>query len=115
VRSLLKMGEDGAGLGVSEVPDDPAAPQFVRYAALNWTGIQMELAPKLLAYYLSKDRVLSLMNPASLPPHVLAALQGDNIPMVSALLSNAMGNYILPAISAGKVKTVGADRNLTHL
>lgn len=66
----------------------------------------MELTPKLLAYYLSKDRVLSLMNPATLPQSVLAALQGESIPMVSALLSNIVGSYILPAIATGEVKTL---------
>mgnify|MGYP001657705109 CR=1 FL=1 len=60
----------------------------------------------LMAFYLSRDRVLGLLNSQCIPPHVMAALQGHDIKMSSAILSNAVGSYILKAIAAGEVKTL---------
>lgn len=61
---------------------------------------------KLVAFYLSRDRALGLLNPQHLPAHVMAALQGHDIQMSTAILSNAVGSYLLKAISAYKVKTL---------
>ncbi len=44
---------------------------------------------QLVSYYLSRDRVLSLVESQKLPAHVLAALQGLGVSMSSAILSNA--------------------------
>jgi hypothetical protein len=46
-------------------------------------------APKLTAFYLSRDRVLSLVDIRSMSQPVIRALQGDDVPMSSAILSNA--------------------------
>ncbi len=42
------------------------------------------------AFYLSRDRVLGLLGTERLPAHVLAALQGQDVVMASAILSNAV-------------------------
>lgn len=71
----------------------------------------------LTAYYLSKDRVLGLFDTERLPAHVLAALQGQDIAMASAILSNAVGSYLLDAIANGSVKTLqhlAFERELRH-
>ena len=61
---------------------------------------------RLTSFYLSRDRVLGLLQVERLPPHVLAVLQGHDVPMASASLSNAVGTYLLQAIAAGAVKTL---------
>ncbi|WP_219851876.1 methyltransferase [Methylibium rhizosphaerae] len=61
---------------------------------------------RLTAFYLSRDRVLGLLNAERLPAHLLAALQGQDVVMSSAILSNAVGAYLLNAIAAGGVKTL---------
>ena len=61
---------------------------------------------RLTAFYLSRDRVLGLLDAERLPAHVLAALQGQNVKMASAMLTNAIGTYLLQAIAAGAVKTL---------
>lgn len=38
--------------------------------------------------------------------HVLAALQGQDVTMSSAILSGAVGTYLLDAIASGGVKTL---------
>ncbi|BDM25281.1 methyltransferase [Pseudomonas sp. LRP2-20] len=63
-------------------------------------------AANLVAFYLSCDRALGLLNPQHLPAHVMAALQGHSIHMSTAILSNAVGTYLLQAIAAGKVRTL---------
>jgi hypothetical protein len=63
-------------------------------------------AAKLMAFYLSRDRVLGLLNLQHLPAQVVAALQGHNIQMSAAILSNAVGSYLLQAIAAGRVTTL---------
>jgi hypothetical protein len=76
------------------------------------TDAAAELAPalstkaRLTAFYLSRDRVLGLLDAERLPPHVLAALQGQDVKMASALLTNSVGTYLLQAIAAGAVKTL---------
>ncbi len=69
-----------------------------------------ELAPatkaRLTAFYLSRDRVLGLLDAERLPTHVLAALRGQDVKMASAILTNAIGTYLLQAIAAGAVKTL---------
>ncbi|MFM0162815.1 methyltransferase [Paraburkholderia sediminicola] len=61
---------------------------------------------RLSAFYLSRDRVLSLLEPQRLPGHVLAALQGRDEAMATAILSNVVGSYLLNAIASGSVKTL---------
>jgi hypothetical protein len=61
---------------------------------------------KLMAFYLSRDRVLSLVNTERLPPQVLHALQGKDVPMASGILSNAVGRYLLDAIASGGIRTL---------
>lgn len=61
---------------------------------------------RLIAFYLSRDRVLTLIDQQRLPGHVLAALQGRDVTMASAILSNAVGSYLLDAISSDSVKTL---------
>lgn len=61
---------------------------------------------RLSAFYLSRDRVLGLLNPQHLPAHVVAALQGHDVQMSSAILSNAVGYYLLQAIAADGVATL---------
>jgi hypothetical protein len=58
-------------------------------------------AATLMAFYLSRDRVLGLLNPQHLPAHVMAALQGQDIQMSAAILSNVVGSYLLQTIAAG--------------
>lgn len=61
---------------------------------------------KLTAFYLSRDRVLGLLDTQRLPGQVVAALQGQSTAMSSAILSNVVGTHLLQAISAGSVKTL---------
>lgn len=61
---------------------------------------------RLTAFYLSRDRVLGLLGTEHLPVHVLAALQGQDVVMASAILSNAVGSYLLEAMASGGVKTL---------
>jgi len=61
---------------------------------------------RLTAFYLSRDRVLGLLGTERLPAHVLAALQGQDVIMASAILSNAVGSYLLEAMASGGVKTL---------
>ena len=67
---------------------------------------QRSLNARLSAFYLSRDRVLGLIGVQNLPAHVLAALQGKDVAMSSAILSNVLGSYVLDAIAAGGVKTL---------
>lgn len=60
----------------------------------------------MIAFYLSRDRVLGLLNTQRLPTHVFAALQGQDVQMSAAILSNAVGSYLLQAIATGGVKTL---------
>ena len=50
---------------------------------------------RLVTYYLSCDRVLGLLQVDHLPAHVLAALQGQDVLMASAILSNAVDQYLV--------------------
>ncbi len=61
---------------------------------------------KLMAFYLSRDRVLSLIDTAKLTPLHLQALQGVDVPMASAVLSNAIGAHLLEAIASGGIRTL---------
>lgn len=47
------------------------------------TSTRASATTKLMAFYLSCDRILSLVNTDGLPPHVLHALQGKDVPMTS--------------------------------
>lgn len=84
-----------------EEPDETAEPDE-EVAAVPAPGTQA----RLTAFYLSRDRVLGLLQVERLPHHVLAALQGQNVPMASAILSNAVGAHLLQVIAAGAVKTL---------
>lgn len=59
-----------------------------------------------MAFYLSRDRILGLLNPQQLPAHLVAALQGHDIQMSAAILSSAVGSYLLQAIAADRVRTL---------
>ena len=61
---------------------------------------------RLSAFYLSRDRVLTLIGAQTFPMHVLAALQGQDVTMSSAILSGAVVSYLLDAIASGGVKTL---------
>ena len=61
---------------------------------------------RLTAYYLSRDRVLGLLDTQRLPAAVLAVLQGRDVRLSTAILSNAVGSYVLQAVATGKVKTL---------
>lgn len=61
---------------------------------------------RLTAFYLSRDRLLGLLNSQRLPAHIVAALQCQDVHMSSAILSNAVGSYLLQAIAGGSVKTL---------
>ncbi|MCO7515012.1 methyltransferase [Pseudomonas guariconensis] len=63
-------------------------------------------AARLVAFYLSRDRTLGLLHPQHLPAHIIAALQGHNVQMSAAILSNVVGSYLLHAIAVGGVKTL---------
>ena len=58
-------------------------------------GRVMTASRRLVTYYLSRDRVLGLVQVDQLPAHVLAALLGQDVLMASAILSNAIGQYLL--------------------
>lgn len=62
--------------------------------------------PHLATYYLSRDRVLGLLQIDQLPAHVLAALKGEDVAMSSAILSNAVSAYLIDAIAGGRIKTL---------
>lgn len=66
----------------------------------------MPASRQLVTYYLSRDRVLGLLQVDRLPAHVLAALQGQDVLMASAILSNAVGQYLVDAIACGNIKTL---------
>lgn len=70
--------------------------------ATGSTAIQ----PRLTAFYLSRNRVLELLDTERIPAHVHAALQGQNVDMVSAILSNAVGSHLIQVIKNGDVKTL---------
>jgi hypothetical protein len=61
---------------------------------------------RLAAYYLSRDRVLTLVGAEKLPPHVLGTLQGKDVAMASAILSGVVGSFLLETIAASGVKTL---------
>ena len=46
------------------------------------------------------------MGTERLPAYVLAALQGQDVVMASAILSNAVGSYLLEAMASGGVMTL---------
>lgn len=61
---------------------------------------------QLVTYYLSRDRVLGLLEIDRLPAHVLAALQGQDVFMPSAILSSIVGQYLVDAIARGDIRTL---------
>lgn len=74
-------------------------------------------AAKLMAFYLSRDRVLSLIDTEKLQPLHLQALQGADVPMATSILTNAVGAHLLQAIAAGGVRTLqqmAVDGSLTE-
>lgn len=64
------------------------------------------MTPNLMAYYLSRDRVLSLIKNQAIPPYITQSLLGQPISMASAILSNNVGAYLLKAISSAEIKTL---------
>ncbi len=63
-------------------------------------------AAKLMSFYISRDRVLSLLNPEGLPSLHLQALQGSDVPMAAAILTHAIGPHLFQSIAAGGVRTL---------
>ena len=61
---------------------------------------------RLIAFYLSCDRVMSLVNGRKMSPHIFNALKGMDIPMRTAILSNELGRIVFEAISSGRVLTL---------
>ncbi len=70
------------------------------------TGVRCGANARLTAFYLSRDRALTLLDVRSLPTHLLAALQGQDVTMASTILSNAIGAYLLDTIASGGLKTL---------
>lgn len=64
------------------------------------------MTPNLMAYYLSRDRVLSLIKNQGLPSDIHRSLSGLPVSMASAILSNDVGAFVLKAISVGDIKTL---------
>jgi hypothetical protein len=64
------------------------------------------MSKKLYAYYISTTRVLSLLNPRTVPADIIAALKGEDVYMRSALLSNSLGEYLFNAIASKDIKTL---------
>jgi hypothetical protein len=60
----------------------------------------------ILAYYVSRDRVLSLLNPSTLPRGLRASLNGQDVPMASAILSNSLGEYLFPKLGQIDCETI---------
>lgn len=85
-----------------------------RLIATENDGISREgLAPpvhqpkaKLTAYYLSKDRVLSLIGAGRFPAPLLAEMQRKDGSNPSAILSNELGSYLFEAIASGGIKSL---------
>lgn|GEM_PF-792613 len=75
-------------------------------AAIQLGMATLPNAARLVAFYLSRDRALGLLSPQHLPMHVMAVLQGHDIAMSAAILSNAVGSYLLQTIATGKIKTL---------
>jgi hypothetical protein len=71
---------------------------------INWATSDEEIA--LSAYYLSFDRVLGLLGNVQLPPAILAALRGGEIGMSKAILSHAVGRYLIDQIRTGKTRSL---------
>ena len=68
------------------------------------TAPDYELA--IVAYYVSRDRILSLLNPATLSPSLAAALNGQNVVMASAILSNSLGRHLFPKLGRDACQTL---------
>jgi hypothetical protein len=84
-------------------------PAFETYVHLDESRESVQSAlhkAGLMAFYLSRDRVFGLLNHQHLPVHVMAALQGQDVQMSAAILSNSVGSYLLQAIATGAVKTL---------
>lgn len=94
------------GLQKAGVMSEPALRASDAPAAQTPSAVPAHVRMRLCAFYLSRDRVLGMLDPQRLPVPVLAALQGEDVSMASALLSNAVGRYLLDAIAAGQVKTL---------
>lgn len=60
----------------------------------------------LSAFYMSRGRVLGLLNHESLPPQVLTALMGQDNYNSGIILSNMMGSYLFNAIDQSNIKTL---------
>ena len=61
---------------------------------------------KLTAFYLSKDRVLTLMGSGGLPHFFLEELRRHDGSTPSAILSNELGSYLFDAIASGGIKSL---------
>lgn len=82
--------------------DDSSSEQHQVQEQSSEIGAQL----RLTAYYLSRDRVLGLLDVERLPAHVLAVLQGRDVAMSSGILSNLVGTHVIDAIRAGAIKTL---------
>lgn len=61
---------------------------------------------QLVSFYLSRDRVLSLLRGQRLPVNMALALRGHDVWMASAILSNELGAYVMQAIASGAIKSL---------
>jgi hypothetical protein len=73
---------------------------------LSRFGEQAPSEMQLVSFYLSRNRVIGLLRQQVLPATVFAALNGLDVHMASAILSNSVGTYILEAIASRSIKTL---------
>ena len=61
---------------------------------------------RLITYYLSRDRILTLADTARLLPQILHALQNKDAPTTAAVLGGTVSRFVLSAIASGSIKTL---------
>jgi hypothetical protein len=61
---------------------------------------------KIIAYYVSRDRVMTLLNLSTLPKSLLSCLQGKEVPLASAILSNSLGEHLFSGFHQVRPRTL---------
>src|SRR5580658_411012 len=61
---------------------------------------------KIIAYYVSRDRVMTLLNLSTLPKSLLSCLQGKEVPLASAILSNSLGVHLFSGFHQARPRTL---------